>query len=261
MTQLEHEEIKGIVRDRYGDLARSAAAGGEECCGPSCCAPEAEADAETGVRLYSAGETEGLPVEALAASAGCGNPTALASLLPGETVIDFGSGGGIDCFLAARAVGEQGRVIGIDMTRDMIDLARSNAVKLGLTNTEFHLAEMERTPVDDDTADILISNCVINLSPDKDAVFQEAFRVLKPGGRIMVSDMVLMETLPEEQAADTANWVACLAGAELKSVYLGRIAGAGFADFEVVSETHLERDEGWRANVRSMNIRATKPTG
>jgi SAM-dependent methyltransferase len=257
MKQLEHEEIKGIVRDRYGDLARSAAAGGEDCCGPSCCAPEA--DAATTMGLYTAGETEGLPAEALTASAGCGNPTALASLQPGETVIDFGSGGGIDCFLAARAVGEQGRVIGIDMTTDMIDLARSNAAKLGLTNTEFFHADMERTPVDDDTADILISNCVINLAPDKEAVFREAFRVLKPGGRLMVSDMVLVEAIPEDQAADTANWVACLAGAELKSVYLGRIAGAGFADVEVLSETHLESDEDWRANVRSMNIKAAKP--
>ena len=259
MTQLEHEEIKGIVRDRYGDLARHAAAGGDDCCGTSCCAPEA--DSESVVGLYTAGETQGLPVEALAASAGCGNPTALASLRKGETVIDFGSGGGIDCFLAARAVGEQGRVIGIDMTQDMIDLARSNAGKLGLTNTEFHLSEMERTPVEDDTADILISNCVINLAPDKDAVFREAFRVLKPGGRLMVSDMVLVEDIPEEQAADTANWVACLAGAELKEVYLGRITDVGFDDVEIVSETHLENGEGWRSRVRSMNIKATKPAG
>jgi SAM-dependent methyltransferase len=211
------------------------------------------------MELYSAGETEGLPVEALAASAGCGNPTALASLRPGETVIDFGSGGGIDCFLAARAVGDQGRVIGIDMTEDMIELARSNAGKVGLSNTEFFHAEMERTPIADDTGDILISNCVINLAPDKDAVFREAFRVLKPGGRLAVSDMVLVDVLPEEQTADTANWVACLAGAELKEVYLGRIADAGFADVEVVSETHLENRDGWRANVRSMNIKATKP--
>ena len=274
MTQLEHEEIKVIVRERYGDLARQAAADGEDCCGPSCCVSEAdaggedccgpsccasEADAETAMPLYTAGETEGLPAEALAASAGCGNPTALASLREGETVIDFGSGGGIDCFLAARAVGEQGRVIGIDMTQDMIDLARSNAGKVGLSNTEFYHAEMERTPVDDDTADILISNCVINLAPDKDAVFREAFRVLKPGGRLMVSDMVLMETLPEEQATDTSNWVACLAGAELKAVYLGRIADAGFADVEVVSETRLDAGDGWRSSVRSMNIKATKP--
>ena len=122
----------------------------------------------------------------------------------------------------------------------------------------FH-AEMEHTPVDDDTADILISNCVINLAPDKDAVFREAFRVLKPGGRLMVSDMVLVEALPEEQAADTANWVACLAGAELKQVYLSRIADAGFADVEVVSETDLENSDGWRSGVRSMNIKATKP--
>ena len=229
----------------------------EDCCGPSCCG--SEADAEIAMDLYTAGETKGLPVEALAASAGCGNPTALASLLQGETVIDFGSGGGIDCFLASRAVGEQGRVIGIDMTQDMIDLARSNAGKLGLSNTEFFHAEMERTPVGDNTADILISNCVINLAPDKDAVFREAFRVLKPGGRLMVSDMVLMENLPEEQAADTANWVACLAGAELKWVYLGRIADAGFADVEVVSEMQLEAGEGWRSSVRSMNIKATKP--
>ena len=165
MTQLEHEEIKGIVRDRYADLARKAEAGEDDCCGDLCCAPM-ESGLETTIALYTSDETYGLPTEALAASAGCGNPTALASLREGETVIDFGSGGGIDCFIAARSVGEQGRVIGIDMTQEMIDLARANAARLGISNTEFHLSDIERTPVEDETADILISNCVINLAPD-----------------------------------------------------------------------------------------------
>ncbi len=259
MTQLNDVEIKEVVKERYGNLAREASSGevSAACCGTDCGCSEAEL--EVLLPLYTNTETDGLPIEAIAASAGCGNPTALASLSPGETVVDFGSGGGIDCFLAAREVGESGRVIGIDMTQDMVNLANSNAKKLGLSNAEFRLAEIDKTTLDDDTADIIISNCVINLAPDKDSVFQEAFRILKPGGRMMISDMVLVDNIPNEEAEDTANWVACLAGAEMKDTYLGRMESAGFVDVQVASETPLGNDEGWRAAVRSLNIQASKP--
>ena len=247
MATLRDEQIKAVVKERYSGVARDASG----CCDNSCCSEVAV--------LYTTEETEGLPLEALAASAGCGNPAALASLSPGETVVDFGSGGGIDCFLAARAVGEQGRVIGIDMTQDMVNLARDNARKLDLGNVEFHLSEMEKTPVASDSVDVIISNCVINLAPNKGAVFQEAFRILRPGGRVAVSDMILVEELPADVAADPANWVACLSGAELKSTYLGRLEDAGFTDVEAVSEVPYETSESWGPRVRSISLNARKP--
>ncbi len=209
--------------------------------------------------LYNSAETDGLPAEALAASAGCGNPHAIGTLKPGETVVDFGSGGGIDCFIAAKAVGETGRIIGIDMTQDMIQLARNNAARLNLDHVEFHLAEMENTPLQDDSTDAIISNCVINLAPDKDPVFAEAFRILKPGGRLMVSDLVKVQEIPLEEAEDTANWVSCLAGTEMKDVYLGRIRDAGFTDIQIVSDSPWTSANDWRAGIRSMNIKAFKP--
>lgn len=246
MVTLNEEEIKKLVRQRYASVARGAS---------SCCAPSSGGKT---LPLYTPEEVAGLPEEALGASAGCGNPTALASLQPGETVVDFGSGGGIDCFLAARAVGPTGKVIGVDMTPDMVSLARGNARKLGLSNVQFYLAEMEHTPIRDESADVIISNCVINLAPDKDAVFREAFRILRPGGRVFISDMVLVKELPAEVAADARHWTACLAGAELKDMYLQRMRNAGFVDVEVLSEAALA-DDGWMASVRSMNIRAVKP--
>ena len=250
MTRLDDEEIRRSVRQSYAAVAQRAA--GPECCdGASCCSTAAD--------LYTAAESEGLPAEAVAAAAGCGNPTALASLEPGETVMDFGSGGGIDCFLAARAVGEQGRVIGVDMTPDMVALARKNAQTLGMSNVEFYLAEMEHTPVPDGSVDVIISNCVINLAPDKGAVFAEAFRVLRPGGRLFVSDMVLVDELPEEVVSDMSQWAACLGGAELKDTYLDRMTQAGFVDVELISETPMPDADGWRASVRNMDIKAVKP--
>ncbi len=254
MTQLDDIEIKEVVRARYGELARNSA---DSCCSTDCCS-DGELNVDDIVTLYASDQTEGLPAEAIAASAGCGNPHAIGTLQPGETVVDFGSGGGIDCFIAAKAVGEQGRVVGIDMTEDMIDLARGNARQLGLSNVEFHLSEMENTPLEGDTVDAIISNCVINLAPDKDLVFQEAFRILRPGGRLMVSDLVKTEEIPQEEAEDTANWVSCLAGTEMKEVYLGRMKSAGFTDVQVVSSAPW-RDEGWQSSIHSMNISATKP--
>ena len=254
MTQLDDLQIKEVVRDRYGALARNSV---DSCCSTDCCSDN-ESNMDSIVTLYASDQTDGLPVEALAASAGCGNPHAIGTLQPGETVVDFGSGGGIDCFIAAKAVGEQGRVVGIDMTEDMIDLARSNARQLGLGNVEFHLSEMENTPLDGDSVDAIISNCVINLAPDKDLVFSEAFRILRPGGRLMVSDLVKIDEIPQEEAEDTANWVSCLAGTEMKDVYLGRMERAGFTDVQVVSSAPWKED-GWQSSIHSMNISAVKP--
>ena len=252
MTQVSDEEIKKVVRDNYAAVAQRAA-----CCGPSSCCTTT--DEWNVAPLYTDAETGGLPAEAVAASAGCGNPTALASLKPGETVMDFGSGGGIDCFLAAREVGEEGRVIGVDMTPDMVALARKNAGILGLPNVDFYLAEMEHTPVPDGSVDVIISNCVINLAPDKDAVFREAFRVLRPGGRVFISDVVLVEELPAEVLADLSHWAECLGGAELKATYLGRMRSAGFVDIETITELPLKYGEDGRSAARNLTLKALKP--
>ena len=246
--------VREVVRERYGELARQSASAG---LGADCCSDDAlNLDLSL---VYSPEQTTGLPEEALAASAGCGNPHAIASLQPGETVVDFGSGGGIDCFIAARTVGERGRVVGIDMTEEMVELARGNARRLGLDNVEFHLAQMEETPLGDETADAIISNCVVSLAPDKDVVFREAHRILKPGGRLMVSDLVKVGEIPQEEAEDIANWVSCLAGAEMSDVYLGRMEAAGFTDVQVVSSAPWGQ-EGWLSNIHSMSILAIKPS-
>ncbi len=259
-TLLDDLQIKQVVKERYGELARQSSDAGadESCCATDCCGGD-DAEMATVIALYDSEQTEGLPAEALAAAAGCGSPHAIGSLRAGETVVDFGSGGGIDCFIAAKAVGDAGRVIGIDMTEDMIALARKNADRLGVRHVEFHLAEMENTPLADDTADAIISNCVINLAPDKDRVFREAFRILKPGGRLMVSDLARVADIPQEEAEDTANWVSCLAGTEMRDIYLSRFESAGFEDVRVVSDTPW-RTEGWQANIHSLNISAVKPS-
>ena len=256
MTLLDDVQIREVVRKRYGELARQSASG-SDCCATDCCSDDGSS-LDVTLSLYPSEQTRDLPAEALAASAGCGNPHAIGTLRPGETVVDFGSGGGIDCFIAARAVGAQGRVVGIDMTEDMVELARSNADRLGLSNVEFHLAEIEDTPLEDGTADAVISNCVINLVPDKDLVFREAHRILSPGGRLMVSDLVKVDEIPQNEAEDTANWASCLAGTEMKDVYLGRIVAAGFIQVQVVSSAPWS-DVGWRSNIHSMNIQAVKP--
>jgi SAM-dependent methyltransferase len=197
----------------------------------------------TAARLYSAEELGGLPDSVTGASAGCGNPIAIAELQPGEVVLDLGSGGGIDCFLAARKVGPEGRVIGLDMTPDMIRLARRNARKVGATNVEFDYGEMEDIPLPDESVDVIISNCVINLSPDKDAVFSEAYRVLRPGGRMSVSDIVIDGDLPQPIRRNLDAWASCLAGALDETIYLNKIRSAGFEEVEVLSRDYADPDQ------------------
>jgi arsenite methyltransferase len=251
------ERIKENVREAYGDIARRF---DEEltptsCCGPSqptsCCGPSVATVEATGVasKLYVPGELADLPDSVTDISLGCGNPTAIAELLPGAVVLDLGSGGSIDCFLAAKKVGPEGKVIGLDMTPDMIKLARRNARKVGATNVEFRYGEMEDIPLPDESVDVIISNCVINLSPDKDAVFGEAFRVLRPGGQITVSDIVLHGELPLSIRDRLDAWAACAAGALEESDYLDRIRAAGFDDVEVMSRNYVKISDSneWEA--------------
>ncbi|MEE8352926.1 MAG: arsenite methyltransferase, partial [Dehalococcoidales bacterium] len=236
------------------------------CCGPqaateaaSCCGSSTSglADAMSRVVGYSDGELGSIP-EGANLGLGCGNPTALASLKEGETALDLGAGGGIDCFLASKAVGKTGRVIGVDMTAEMVSRARANAERGGYENVDFRLGEIENLPVADGTVDAIISNCVINLSPDKPRVFREAFRTLKPGGRLMVSDIVLTGELPEEVRQSLAAYAGCVAGALPKEEYLAGLADAGFKDVEIVTETAMGSGEVEGA-IASVNVRAVKP--
>lgn len=227
------DEIKNVVRKEYAKFALA----GTSCCpgAQSCCGSAPAAD-EIGKRIgYSEDELKSAP-EGANLGLGCGNPVALASLREGEIVLDLGSGAGFDCFLAAGQVGQTGRVIGVDMTPEMLSKARENAVRGGFANVEFRLGEIEHLPVPDNHVDAIISNCVINLSPEKDQVFREAFRVLKRGGRLMVSDIVLLRELPGAIRESIAAYVGCLAGAVLKDRYLESIRSAGFVDIQVISE-------------------------
>jgi arsenite methyltransferase len=234
-----NKDIQKEVKKKYGELAKSSSS----CCGPKqtcgCSTPSAE-DLSTGVG-YSIAELATIP-EGANLGLGCGNPVALASLRPGETVLDLGSGGGIDCFLAARKVGPAGRVIGVDMTTEMIDLARENAQKSDLKNVEFRLGEIENLPVEDETINAVISNCVINLSIDKEKVFREIYRVLKPGGRMMVSDIVLDGELPEKVKTSVAAYTGCIGGALQRRDYLDAMVKAGFTQVEIVAETSVPVD-------------------
>jgi arsenite methyltransferase len=229
-------EIKKQVRDRYARAAKT----GSSCCAPvssPCCGGKTEASPGQASQIigYTPEELAAVPEDA-DLGLGCGNPTALAGLRMGETVLDLGSGAGLDCFLAGKKVGPDGRVIGVDMTPEMIDRARENARKNRVANVEFRLGEIENLPVADGSVDVIISNCVINLSTDKPRVFREAFRALRPGGRLMVSDLTLKKPLPKEIQASVEAYVACIAGAMIKDDYLGAIRQAGFRDVEVLSE-------------------------
>lgn len=228
MNEVAHDEIRQAVRRQYGQVAESEGCG----CGPACCGSTAPADKLSQALGYSVHETAVVP-EGANMGLGCGNPQAIANLKPGETVLDLGSGGGFDCFLAARQVGESGRVIGVDMTPEMITKARANAEKGGYRNVEFRLGEIENLPVADASVDAIISNCVINLSPDKPRVFAEAFRALKPGGRLAISDVVAFAELPADIRQDMALFTGCMAGASLISEVEEMLRACGFRHIRV----------------------------
>jgi SAM-dependent methyltransferase len=227
---MSEKPIKEIVKEKYGKAALRVAAGGSTCCGTT--SSRGECDPITS-NLYAATETAGLPAEATSASLGCGNPTALAQLAPGEVVLDLGSGGGIDVLLSARRVGPSGKAYGLDMTDEMLALARENQRKAGLENVEFLKGEIEKIPLPDDTVDVIISNCVINLSADKDRVLAEAYRVLKPGGRFAVSDVVVRGEVPAEIRRSVELWIGCVAGALEEQEYRDKLAKAGFEAIDV----------------------------
>ena len=220
-------QVHRAVREKYGEIAKTGGQIG--CCGPTACGC---GDPIT-TNLYSDAETADLPPEALAVSLGCGNPTALIQLEPGQTVLDLGSGGGIDVLLSAKRVGPSGKVYGLDMTDEMLSLARENQRKAGATNVEFLKGTIEAIPLPDRSVDVIVSNCVINLSPDKDAVLREAFRVLKPGGRFAVADVVVQGEVPEALRRSLEMWVGCVAGALQDTDYVSKLRAAGFADVEV----------------------------
>src|SRR5579872_1830630 len=233
-------EIKEIVKEKYGQAALRVTAGGSSCCGAStrldgCSDPITS-------NLYDASQTSTIPEDAVLASLGCGNPTALAKLNPGETVLDLGSGGGIDVLLSARRVGPGGKAYGLDMTDEMLALARENQRRAGAENVEFLKGEIESIPLPDNSVDVIISNCVINLSADKDRVLREAFRVLKPGGRFAVSDVVVRSDVPVEVRRSMELWVGCIAGSLQECEYVAKLAKAGFEgiDFEPTRVYNIE---------------------
>lgn len=245
--------IHDIVRERYGNIASTEGAG---CCDSDCgCGSE--------VRLYDSALVEGLPAEVTNLSLGCGDPVSIASLKPGEWVLDLGSGGGIDCFLAARQVGPEGYVIGVDMTPQMLEKANAAKARMGVTNVEFRRGQIENLPVVDNSIDLVMSNCVINLSPDKAAVFREAFRVLKPGGRVSISDIVTEGDFSAELRADAGKWAECVTGAIDVDIYTGLMREAGFVDIQVVDKANAEdivpRQPGM-PRIYSARISAYKPS-
>jgi arsenite methyltransferase len=231
---MDSKDIKDIVKDRYGKIAKQ----GTSCCGSgaSCCNSPDLVQIVSKEIGYSEEELVAVP-DGANLGLGCGNPLALSSIREGDTVLDLGSGAGFDCFLAAAKVGKSGKVIGVDMTSEMIEKARENAKKGNYGNVEFRLGEIEKLPVANGSVDLIISNCVINLSPDKGKVFQEAFRALKPGGRIMISDIVTLRELPDVIRNSIEAYIGCVSGAIRKDEYLQKIEGAGFQDVKVMGET------------------------
>src|SRR5271165_6261155 len=243
--------IKEVVKEKYGQAALRVSSGGSSCCGaapgsPDCCDPITS-------NLYDVAQIGQVPEEALLASLGCGNPTALAKLNPGEIVLDLGSGGGIDVLLSARRVGPSGKAYGLDMTDEMLALANENARKSGLENVEFLKGEIENIPLPDNSVDVIISNCVINLSADKDKVLREAFRVLKPGGRLAVSDVVTRGPISPQIRQSILLWVGCVAGALEESDYRSKLAAAGFEQIEV-EPTRIYRAEDAREFLSGQGI-------
>jgi len=252
MSQIKH--IKDKVRKHYTAVAQSGSYCSDKAgASSSCCSDKADHLQGLG---YSPDSLTSLPEGAVALGAGCGDPTALASLKPGETVLDLGSGGGIDALLAAQRVGSQGRVLGVDMTPAMLEKARENAKRAGADNVEFRQGEIEQLPVEDATIDVIISNCVINLSPDKDTVFAEGYRVLKPGGRLLVSDLVTVGELDADTRQSAEAWAGCIAGALDRDLYLEKLCNAGFDQVDVVRQS--EQLAGYP--VVSVSVRAVKPS-
>jgi SAM-dependent methyltransferase len=250
--------LQDTIKEKYGKAATDARIG-SSCCGAECCDPITS-------NLYDEAETAALPQEAINASLGCGNPTTLIDLKAGETVLDLGSGGGIDVLLSAKRVGPSGKVYGLDMTDEMLALARENQQKAGATNVEFLKGEIEAIPLPDASVDVIISNCVINLSADKDRVLREAFRVLKPGGRFGVSDVVVRAPVPAEARRSVELWVGCVAGALDESAYRDKLVAAGFEAVEIdpwrvydVSEIGIDTDVLPSGAFASAFIRASKP--
>jgi arsenite methyltransferase len=258
---VEEVALRERVRTRYAELAELAASGATcgcgqpvDCgCGAGCCTPVDENQPGVAAELYPAGDRDALPETAVLASLGCGNPTAVAELREGETVLDLGSGGGIDVLLSAKRVGPTGKAYGLDMTEEMLALARRNATQAGATNVEFLKGHIEAIPLPAATVDVVISNCVINLSVDKPAVFAETFRVLRPGGRLGVSDIVAEDHLTPEQRAERGTYVGCIAGALSQSEYQAGLTAAGFTEVSVTF-THQVGD-----GIQSAIIKATKP--
>ncbi|MDD5428395.1 MAG: arsenite methyltransferase [Candidatus Omnitrophica bacterium] len=235
---MKNKDVKKMVRENY---AKIAVTDGSCCAGSSCCSGANSAAAISKNVGYKEDELKTVP-DGANLGLGCGNPVALASLKKGETVLDLGAGAGFDCFLAARRVGENGKVIGIDMTPEMVEKARANAKNGNYDNVEFRLGEIEDLPVKDNSVDVVISNCVINLSPDKEKVFKEAFRALKPGGRLMVSDLVLVKDLPDKIKKSVEAYVGCIAGAIDKDEYMEFIKTAGFEEIKVIDQTGYPAD-------------------
>jgi len=237
------EKIKKSVREGYAEIAKKKS----PCCAPSCsCGTSSDLSEDISRKIgYGDEEINAVPNGANM-GLGCGNPTALASLKKGEIVLDLGSGTGFDCFLAANKVGDTGKVIGVDMTEEMIEKAKKNARSGNYKNVEFRLGEIESLPVEDNSVDVIISNCVINLSPDKEKVFSEAFRVLAPGGRLMISDIVLLRELPDLIKKSVEAYIGCLSGAVMKDRYIGMIKKAGFKKIKIIEESYFPVE--WMAN-------------
>ena len=246
---MSDKEIKKQVQKTYGQHAIRAQVQQASCCGPqtqqaSCCGPETQSSGcacGPGVSYtqsigYNSSETGELPESTVNAAAGCGNPHAIAGLKEGDSLLDLGSGGGIDVFIASQKVGPTGRAVGVDMTDEMLDLARKSAEEMGLTNVEFRKGDIEDLPFEESEFDVIISNCVINLAPNKDKVFSEAYRVLKPGGRIAVSDIVTLGEMPEEMKSNMDSWASCVSGTIEANLYLEKLRNAGFTDVKIVSQ-------------------------